>query len=139
MLKKTITFEDYDGNERTEDCYFNLNEAELTELRLSRSGGIEKMLERIVKQQDSPTIIATVKEIILKAYGKKSDDGRVFLKSPEISHEFECTEAFNVLFMEICKSPESASNFFNALLPAKLQRAIAEEEAKQKAAANAQN
>lgn len=139
MLKKTIKYEDYDGNERTEDFYFNLNEAELTELRLSVNGGIEKMLERIVKEQDAPTIIATVKEILLKAYGKKSDDGRVFLKSPEISHEFECTEAYNELFMEICKSPEDAANFFNALLPAKLQKAIAEQEAKEKLAENAKN
>ena len=139
MLKKTITYEDYDGNERTEDFYFNLNEAELTELRLSRSGGLEVMLERIVKEQDAPTIIATVKEILLKAYGKKSDDGKVFMKSPEISHEFECTEAYNDLFMEICGSPESAANFFNALLPAKLQKAIAEQEAKEKALTDAQN
>ena len=139
MLKKTITYEDYDGNERTEDFYFNLNEAELTELRLSRSGGLEVMLERIVKEQDAPTIIATVKEILLKAYGKKSDDGKVFMKSPEISHEFECTEAYNDLFMEICGNPESAANFFNALLPAKLQKAIAEQEAKEKALTDAQN
>lgn len=139
MLKKTIEYVDYDGNERTEDCYFNLNEAELAELRASRSGGLEKMLERIVQEQDAQAIIAMVKEIMLKAYGEKSDDGRVFLKSPEISHRFSCTEAYNVLFMEICSSPEAASNFFNALLPAKIQKAIAEEEAKQKAAANAQN
>lgn len=139
MLKKTITYEDYDGNERTEDFYFNLNEAELTELRLSRNGGIEKMLERIVKEQDAPTIIATVKEIMLKAYGKKSDDGRTFMKSADISHEFECTEAFNEIFMEICKSPEDAANFFNGLLPAKLQKAIAEQEAKDKASGNAKN
>lgn len=139
MLKKTIKYVDYDGNERTEDFYFNLNEAELTELRLSRSGGIEKMMERIVKEQDAPAIIATVKEILLKAYGEKSDDGKTFMKSPEIAHKFECTEAYNDLFMEICASPESAASFFNALLPARLQKAIAEEEAKQKAAANAKD
>ena len=130
MLKKTITYEDYDGNERTENFYFNLNEAELTQLRLSRSGGIEKMLQRIVDEQNAPEIIAMVKEIMLLAYGEKSDDGKVFLKSPEISHRFECTEAFNEVFMDICSSPESASEFFRAILPAKLRAKIAEEEAK---------
>lgn len=137
MLKKTITYEDYDGNKRTEDFYFNLNEAELTELRLSRNGGLEVMLERIVKEQDASQIIAIVKEILLRAYGEKSDDGKVFLKSPEISHKFECTEAYNEIFMSICESPEAASSFFNALLPAKLQKAIAEKEKTD--AVNAQN
>ena len=137
MLKKTITYEDYDGNKRTEDSYFNLNESELTQLRLSRSGGIEKMLERIVQEQNAPEIIAMVKEIMLLAYGEKSDDGKVFLKSPEISHRFECTEAFNEIFMDICSSPEQASDFFRAILPAKLRSKIAEAEAAE--AANAKD
>lgn len=133
MLKKTIKYVDYDGNERTEDFYFNLSEAELTELRLSHNGGLEKMLERIVKEQDAKEIIKTVKEILLKAYGEKSDDGKTFMKSPELSHKFECTEAYNDLFMELCASPESASDFFNAILPARLQKAIAEADAKKNA------
>lgn len=132
MLKKTITYEDYDGNTRTEDFYFNLNEAELTELRLSRNGGIEVMMDRIVKEQNAPEIIALVKEIIMLAYGKKSDDGKTFMKSPEISQEFVCTEAYNELFMDVVSSPESASNFFNAILPKKIQQAIAEQQANAK-------
>lgn len=134
MLKKTIEYEDYNGEKRTEDFYFNLSKAELTQLRLSRNGGIEVMLKRIVDEKNAPEIIAIVKEIILLAYGEKSDDGKYFMKSEEISHRFECTEAFDELFMEICSSPEAASDFFNALLPADLRKAIAEQEA-----ANAKN
>jgi hypothetical protein len=70
MLKKTITYEDYDGNKRTEDFYFNLSKAEIMEMELSVSGGMTQMLNRIVSEQDGEKIIKTFKEIILKAYGE---------------------------------------------------------------------
>ena len=99
MIKETITYEDYNGEKQTEDFYFNLNKAELTELNFSTEGGLETRIRRIMNERDNKAIMAMFKEIILKAYGKKSDDGKRFIKSQELRDEFEQTEAYSVLLM----------------------------------------
>lgn len=125
MIKKTITYVDYDGNQRTEDFFFHLNEAELTEMRLSKLGGLEIFLERIIKEQNAPEIIKNIKEIILRAYGQKSDDGKYFMKTPELAKAFECSEAYPVLFMDVCQSPDTANEFFLGILPEKIRASVA--------------
>lgn len=117
MLKKTITYTDYNDVERTEDFYFNISKAELIEMELGTNGGYSEMLERIAKSKDAPTIMKTFKEFILKAYGVKSDDGVRFMKSEEISRAFMETEAYTVLLMELCTKAEAAAKFVNAVLP----------------------
>jgi hypothetical protein len=117
MLKKTITYEDYDGNKRTEDFYFNLSKAEIMEMELSVSGGMTQMLNRIIAEQDSEKIIKTFKEIILKAYGEKSPDGKRFIKSEELSTAFSQTEAFSQLFMELATDADAAAKFVNGIIP----------------------
>lgn len=117
MLKKTITYTDYNGVERTEDFWFNLSKAELMEMELSTAGGIADMIQRIVKAQDQPTIVKIFKELILKAYGEKSADGRRFVKSKEISEAFSQTEAYSMLFMELATSDTAASDFVNGIVP----------------------
>lgn len=126
MLKKAITYTDYNGNSRTEDFYFHLNKAEIVELEASASGGLSRMLEDMVKSNDGRVLISTFKEIILKAYGKKSDDGRRFIKSKELREEFEQTEAFSELFMELATNSESAAAFINGILPQNLAEAAKE-------------
>lgn len=120
MLKKTITYEDYDGNTRTEDLYFFLSKAELMEMELSTPGGLAKKLESITKAQDGAEITKVFKEIILKSYGEKSDDGRAFIKKRNgvrLAEEFEQTEAYNQLFTELLLDPEKASAFINGIMP----------------------
>lgn len=117
MLKKTITYKDYDGNDRTEDFYFNLSKAECMEMELSTSGGMQQMIQRIVAEKDNVNIVKIFKEIILKAYGKKSPDGKHFYKSPEISNEFAATEAYSELFMELATDADAAAKFIGAVLP----------------------
>lgn len=117
MLKETRTYTDYDGVERTEDFYFNLSKAELIEMQSSESGGLDKYIERITQEQDMKKIIAFFKELVLKAYGKKSDDGRRFIKSEEISKEFSETEAYSDLFMELATDADKAAKFVNGLIP----------------------
>ena len=117
MLKKTITYEDYDGNKRTEDFYFNLSKAEIMEMELSVSGGMTQMLNRIVAERDGERIIKTFKEIILKAYGEKSPDGKRFIKSEELSTAFSQTEAFSQLFMELATDADAAAKFVNGIIP----------------------
>lgn len=121
MFKKTIKYTDFDGNERKEDFYFNLTKAELLEMQLSIDGGLQGHLERIIKTQSQPELIKMFKEIIMRAYGEKSPDGKRFMKSDEIRQNFECTEAYSELFMELATDSDAAAEFINALLPNDLQ------------------
>lgn len=127
MLKKTIQYTDYNDVKREEDFYFNLTETELAEMQLEVTGGLASMLQAIVKAQDIPTIAKLFKQLILKAYGQKSPDGRRFIKSEELSREFSQTGAYNVLYMELSQDAEKASEFITGIIPAKYREAVAAE------------
>lgn len=130
MLKKTITYTDYDGVERKEDFYFNLSKAELIMMESSVVGGMKQRLEKIVQSKDEVSIMETFKDLIHRSYGVKSDDGKRFIKSEELSTEFEQTEAYSVLVMEILSGADAASNFINAILPKDLMREISADSSK---------
>ena len=117
MLKKTITYTDYNGVERKEDFYFNLTKAEIMEMEMSISGGLTEMINRIVAAQDAPAIVKIFKELVLKAYGVKSPDGKRFIKSEELATEFAQTEAYSQLFMELATDADAASAFVNGIVP----------------------
>lgn len=121
MLKKTIEYKDYDGNTRKEDFYFNLTQAEVTEMELSVEGGLVEMINRIVAAQNGKQIIDTFKNIILKSYGEKSPDGRRFIKNQEVRDNFAQTEAYSKLFMELATDAKAASDFINGIVPAKIE------------------
>lgn len=121
MLKKTIKYTDYNGMERTEDYYFNLSRAEIMEMEMSTTGGLAEMIQRIVKTQDAPAIIKVFKDLILKAYGEKSPDGKRFIKSEELSNAFSQTEAYSILFMELATDADSAAKFVNGIIPANVE------------------
>lgn len=118
MVKKTITYSDYNGNERTEDFYFNLTKAEITKMEMGTTGGLAEMIQRIVAAQDTPAIIKIFEDLILKAYGRKSPDGKRFEKSEELIREFEQTEAYSQLFMELATDADKAAEFVNGIVPA---------------------
>lgn len=118
MLKKTITYTDYNGNERTEDFWFNLSKAELMEMELSTTGGLGDMIKKIVAAQETPAIVKVFKEIVLTAYGEKSADGKRFIKSDEIRMAFAQTEAYSQLFMELATDSDKAAEFVNGVIPA---------------------
>ena len=117
MLKKTITYTDYEGVERTEDFYFNLTKAECVEMQWSAEGGMAKRLQKIVATQDTKQIVEIFKDIILRSYGEKSDDGRRFIKSKELSDAFSQTEAYSELYMELSSDDKAAAEFINAITP----------------------
>lgn len=118
MLKKTITYTDYNGVERTEDFYFNLSKAELTDLSLSTDGGYAEMVTKIINAKDVPSIAKIFKDLIFRSYGEKSDDGKHFIKSKEISTAFSQTEAYSNLYMEFATNADAASEFVNGIIPA---------------------
>ena len=122
MLKKTVTYIDYNGVERTEDFYFNLSKAEVAEMELSVEGGFSKMLEEIVASKDNVRIVSLFKQMVLKAYGEKSADGRRFVKSEEISQAFAQTEAYSEIFMELALNADAAAAFVNGIMPANLDK-----------------
>lgn len=116
MLKKTIAYTDYDGNQRTEDFFFNLSKAEVLEMEMGVNGGMTKLIQRLVAEQDMERITRTFKEIIMKAYGEKSLDGKYFEKSEEKSRRFTQTEAYSELFLELL-DPDKCALFINGILP----------------------
>lgn len=120
MLKKTINYVDYDGTEREETFYFNLSEAEIMEMQMGTTGGLAEMIQRIVEAQDAPSIMKTFKDIILKAYGVKSPDGKRFIKNDTLREEFSQTEAYSKLFIELATDADAAANFINAIVPNKV-------------------
>ena len=129
MLKKTVTYTDYNGTERTEDFYFNLSKAEVIEMETTTAGGYANMLENIIKAQDLPSIVSIFKELVLKAYGQKSPDGKRFIKSEELSTEFSQTEAYTNIFMELAMDADAASKFVNGIIPADLDKIVADKPA----------
>ena len=118
MLKKTITYTDYNGNERTENFYFNLTKAEIMDMEMTTAGGFAEMIQRVVDAKDGVSIIKIFKDLIHKAYGVKSPDGKRFIKSKEVLDEFIQTEAYSQLYMELATDADAAAQFVNGVLPA---------------------
>lgn len=121
MITKEITFTDYNGQERKEKYQFNFTKAELTEMELSVNGGLSAMMERIKETDDRPELMRIFKDLILKAYGVKSADGKRFIKSEELRTEFSQTEAYSELYMELVTDTSAAITFFNGLIPNNLK------------------
>ena len=117
MLKKTITYTDYNDVERTEDFYFNITKAEAMEMEFSVEGGLTAMIDKITAAKDFTSLVSLFKEFILMAYGEKSEDGRRFIKSDELSEAFSQTEAYSELYMELATNAEAASEFVKGVLP----------------------
>ena len=117
MLKKTIKYTDYDGNEREEDFYFNLSKAEVTEMELSKEGGMSEYIKKISATQNGPELIKLFKDIIIKSYGEKSLDGKRFIKNKELTEAFTQTEAYSELFIELASNADEAVKFINGIMP----------------------
>ena len=117
MLKKTMTYLDYDGGERTEDFYFNLSKAELLEMELSTEGGLQAMIQRMISTQNMKQLLELFKTLILKSYGVRSPDGKRFIKSQELTDAFTQTEAYSDLFMALTTDDVLAAEFLNGVVP----------------------
>jgi hypothetical protein len=118
MLKKTITYTDCNGLERTEDFYFNLNKAELLKMEMGIEGGMAEKIQRIVAAQDAPSIIEMFEDLIKRSYGVKTPDGRGFSKKAADLESFMATEAYSILFMELATDADKAAEFVNGIVPA---------------------
>lgn len=117
MLKKTITCENFNGVETTEDYWFNFTESELIEMQLGTAGGLDESIKNIVAGMDMPSMIKFFKDFVLKAYGVKSPDGKRFIKNDELREAFSQTNAYNKLFMELAFDDVAAADFINGVIP----------------------
>lgn len=120
MIKKTVTYTDFDGNERTEDFYFHLTEQELTEWELSVDGGLSGALSRVINTEDNKKLVEIFKNLLVKSYGVKTPDGRGFIKNQEVLDNFIYTQAFSDIYMELATDDKAASEFVNGVIPASL-------------------
>ena len=118
MIKETITYTDLYGVERTEDFYFDLSKPEIIKMQASAKGGYDVQLKSIAASPNGALIMEFFENFIKSAYGEKSDDGRRFMKSEEISKAFSQTEAYSILFMELATDADAASAFVNGIVPA---------------------
>ena len=129
MIKKTITYTDFDDNERTEDFWFNLSKSELMEMDFSQAGGMEKLIQSIVDAQDTKRIIEIFKDIVLRSYGEKSLDGKQFIKVRDghrLADDFAQPAAYDELFMELATNDKSAADFINGVIPRSLAKELTE-------------
>lgn len=130
MLKKTITYVDYNGVERKEDFYFNLTTAEIAEMQMGTLGGLDAFIEKIVNTDNTPELIKIFKDLITRAYGEKSADGKRFMKKDRdgylLVENFMQTEAYSKLFMELATNADEAAKFFNGIIPVDLKDQVEE-------------
>jgi hypothetical protein len=124
MVVKTVTYTDFDGNERTEDFRFNFTEAELTEMEMSLNGGLSQLLDKIVKENDNKQLIEYFKKLVIGAYGVKSLDGKVFDKSEEIKKNFANSAAYSKIFMELATNADAAAEFVNGIIPKSISEKV---------------
>ena len=126
MYKKTIVYKDYDGKERTEEHYFNLDEGELMEMYMSVPGGYPAMLQRVVNEQSEPELFKIFKEIVVKSYGEKTGDGKYFLKEDDdgrpLVRKFLQSKAYSALMMEFMTKTQSFTEFANQIIPADMAK-----------------
>lgn len=117
MIKKTITYTDFNGTERTESFYFNLTKAELTLMDFSQAGGLVTKIEGILEAKDDAEILRIFKDLISSSYGVKSEDGKRFVKNESLLEDFKSTEAYSQIFMELMQDEGAAVAFINGVLP----------------------
>ena len=124
MYKIREKYEDYNGNERVEEFYFNLTKAEITDMELTTEGGMSAMLNRIIAAKDTSKLIAVFKDLILRSYGQKSPDGRRFIKSDELTKEFTETPAYSQIYLRLATDDKAATEFVNNVIPKDLQNEV---------------
>ena len=121
MIKKTIKFPNWDGEIVEETFHFNLTKAELAEMELEKKGGLYNYLQTIIESEDNGEILKMFKRIIVASIGKRSEDGKRFIKNDEIRSEFLDTQAYSTMLFDIMSNPDEASSFIRGIIPADLE------------------
>lgn len=134
MLKKTITFNDFEGNTITRDFYFNLSKPEMIKLQGSVQGGLDKWLQKASATNDINGIADFIRTLIVNSYGEKGDDGISFIKvknGVKLGEQFEQTTAYESLFMELVNGENNAeafTRFLTGIIPSDLMKQAEEQQ-----------
>ena len=129
MLKRIIKYTDYNGNPRTQEFYFYLNNKNLQELDAlyQEDGGFAGRFNLIINNLDKRKLLETFEDITVRAYGVKSEDGTKFVKSKQVQEDFLYSAAYEQLFNELTMGDDASaklSDFLKKILPAELQGQI---------------
>lgn len=137
MFSRTFEYTGYDGQTHKDTWWFNLSEAELYKLELSNLGGMNGMMNKLLRESKPGEIVDLFEKLILSAVGERSVDGRKFLKNEEIRQDFYQSKAYSDLFVELVKSGDKLAEFLRGAIPAEVAEALAkaekEKEAEEKA------
>lgn len=133
MIKKTVTYKDLNGKERTETFYFHYFESEIMDMEMSEEGGLAERIQRIIDAKDQASLLKVIKKFVIDAYGIKSDDGRRFNKSQEVKDAFVECPAYSKIYMELLTNDELAAEFVNKVVPEDMAAQLAEIVAKKAA------
>ena len=133
MIKKTVTYKDLNGKERTETFYFHYFESEIMVMEMSEEGGLAERIQRIIDAKDQASLLKVIKKFVVDAYGIKSDDGRRFIKNPEVKAAFVECPAYSKIYMELLTNDELAAEFVNKVVPEDMKEQLAEIVAKRSA------
>ena len=133
MIKKTVTYKDLNGKERTETFYFHYFESEIMDMEMSEEGGLAERIQRIIDAKDQASLLKVIKKFVVDAYGVKSDDGRRFIKSKEVKDAFVECPAYSKIYMELLTNDELAAEFVNKVVPEDMAAQLAEIVAKKAA------
>lgn len=120
MVKKTITYLDFEGNEVTKDFYFNLSKMEFRVLDRKVPGGLNRMIEQIQTEKDPDRMIDLLNILILESYGERAEDGRFVKEDPygrRLSNYFKISEAWDVLFMSLVQNENELNEFLTGIVP----------------------
>lgn len=126
MYTMDVEYEDFDGNKVKQKCYFNLTKAEITEIQLSTKDGYDKKLKNLSASGNTGGVVTSLKELILKAYGERTDDGK-FIKTPEISAAFAATDAYSEIFLKLLSDEKEQQAFFLGIMPKDVSAAVKEQ------------
>ena len=133
MFSKTFEYMGYDGQPHKETWWFNLSEEELYKMELGTVGGVNGMMNRMIREEHPDKIVDMFERIILTSVGERSADGRRFVKKPrpgmpwgEIAEDFRETPAYSQLFVELVSSGEKLSEFLKAAIPQEVALKVAE-------------
>ena len=121
MLKKTVTYTDYNGVERTEAFYFHYNEAEILDMEMSTEGGFAERIQKIIDAKDQVSLMQVIKKFVIDAYGVKSEDGKRFIKNDKVKTEFLESPAYSKIWMELVMDDEVAADFVNNVIPSDMK------------------
>lgn len=131
MLMKTITYEDYNGEKKTKNFYFNLSRTEITKLQFE-NGGLNNHLKKMIESDDTRELYKFFEEFVLACYGERSADGELFLKNDAVRERFQCHPAYDIFMTEMIEGGDKAmANFINSVMPKDVVEAISKMDKKQ--------